>query len=75
MVWARPLEHFLEVVQSALRGLPTTLAVSSSHEWVLTPLLLVFSFGGTIGGAFAGALVSPRLAVGMVEDCSDRLLS
>ena len=32
MVWAWPLEHFFEVVRSALRGLLTTLAVSSGHE-------------------------------------------
>ena len=75
VVWAWPLEHFLEVVRSALRGLPTTLAVSSSHEWVLTPLLLVFPFGGTIGGAFAGTLVPPCLALEAIEDRFDRLLS
>ena len=75
MVWVRSLEHFFEVVRSTLRGVSTTLAVSSSHEGVLAPLLLILSFGETVGGAFAGTLVPPRLAVGTVEDCSDRLLS
>ena len=75
MVWAWPLEHFFKVVWSALRGLPATLAVGSGHERVIAPLLLILSFGGIVGDAFAGALVPPRLAVGTVEDCSDRLLS
>ena len=75
MVWAWPLEHFLKVVQSALRGLLATLAISSGHERVVAPFLVILSFGGTVGGAFVGALVPPRLAVRMVEDCSDRLLS
>ena len=75
MVWAWPLEHFFEVVRSALRGLPAPLAVSSGHERVVAPLLLILSFGRTVGGAFAGALVPPCLAIEMVEDRSDRLLS
>ena len=75
MVWARSLEHFFEVVRSALCGLSATLVVGSSHERVIAPLLLILSFGGTVGGAFAGALIPPCLAVGTVEDCSDRLLS
>jgi len=75
VVRARPFEHFLEVVRSALHGLLTTLAVSSSHEWVLAPLLLVFPFGGTIGGAFVGTLVPPCLALEVIEDRSDRLFS
>ena len=75
VVWAWPLEHFLEVVQSALRGLSATFAVSSGHERVVAPLLLIFLFGGTVGGAFAGVLVPPRLSVGAIEDGSDRLLS
>ena len=68
MVWARPLEHFFEVPWSALYGLSAPLAVGSGHERVIAPLLLILSFGGTVGGAFAGALVLPRLAVGTVED-------
>ena len=75
MVWAWPLEHFFEVVWSALRGLPATLAVGSGHERVVAPLLLILSFGGTVRGAFAGALVPPCLAIGTVEDRSDCLLS
>ena len=75
MVWAQPLEHFFEVVRSALHGLSTTLVVGSGHERVLTSLLLILSFGGTVGGAFASALVPPRLAIGTIEDCSDRLFS
>ena len=75
MVWAWPLEHFLEVVQSALRGLPATFAVSSGHERVVAPLLLIFLFGGTVGSAFADVLVPPHLSVGAIKDGSDRLLS
>ena len=63
------------MVRSALRQLLTTLAVSSGHERVLTPLLLVLPFGGTIGGAFASALVPPYLALETIEDRSDRLFS
>ena len=75
VVWAWPLEHFLEVVRSAFRRLLATFAVGCGHERVVTSLLLIFSLGGTIGGAFVGGLVPPRLAIRKVEDCSDRLLS
>ena len=75
MVWAWPLEHFLKVVRSAFRRLPATFAVSSGHEWVVAPLPLIFLFGGTVGGAFAGVLVPPRLCIGAIKDGSDRLLS
>ena len=75
MVWAWPLEHFLKMVRSALRGLPATLVIGCGHERVVAPLLLILSFGGAVGGAFAGVLVLPRLAVEAVEDGSDRLLS
>ena len=75
VVRARPFEHFFKVVWSALRTLSTTLAVSSAHERVLTPLLLILPFGGTIGGAFAGALIPPCLAFKTIEDCSDRVFS
>ena len=63
------------MVQSALRRLSTTLAVGSGHERVVASLLLILPFGGTIGGAFAGALVLPCLALEIIEDCSDRLFS
>jgi len=63
------------MVWSALRGLSTTLAVSSGHERVLAPLLLILPFGGTIGGAFAGTLVPPRLAFEAIKDHPDRLFS
>jgi hypothetical protein len=59
VVRAWPLEHFFKVVRSALHGLPTTLAVSSNHERVLVLLLLILSFGETIGGAFASTLILP----------------
>ena len=75
MVWARPLKHFFEVVRSALHGLSTTLVVNSSHKGVLTSLLLILSFGGMIGGAFAGTLVLPCVALEVIKDRSDRLLS
>ena len=70
-----PSSIFFEVVRSALRGLPATFAVGSGHERVVALLLLILSFGETVGGAFAGVLVPPRLAVGAVEDGSNRLLS
>ena len=63
------------MVQIALHGLPTTLAVSGGHERALTPLLLILPFGRMIGGAFAGTLVSPCLALEVIEDRSDRLFS
>ena len=75
MVWAWPLEHFLKVVWSALRGLLATLAIGSDHEQVVAPLLLVFPFSGTIGGAFAGTLILPCLALKAIEDRSDHLFS
>ena len=75
MVRAWSLEHFFKVVWSALRGLPATLTVGSGHERVVAPLLHIFSFGRTVGGAFAGALVPPRLVIGMVEDHLGRFLA
>ena len=75
VVWAWPLEHFLEVVWSAFRGLPATFAVGSGHERVVAPLLLIFLFGGTVGGAFAGVLVPPHLSVGAIKDGADCLFS
>ena len=38
-------------------------------------LLLILSFGGTIGGAFAGTLVPPCLALEAIKDRSDHLLT
>ena len=75
VVWAWPLKHFFKVVRSAFRGLPSTFTVGGGHERVVAPLLLILSLGGTVGGAFIGGLIPPRLAVGAVEDGSDRLLS
>ena len=63
------------MVQSALRGLLTTLAVNSGYERVLVPFLLVLLFGRTIGGTFTGALVLPYLAIEMIEGRSDRFFS
>ena len=60
------------MVQSALHGLLTTLAVSNGHERALTPLLLVLLFGGMIGCAFTGILILPCLAIEAIKDCSDR---
>ena len=62
------------MVTGALRGLPTTPAVSGGHERALTPLLFLL-LGGTIGGAFVGILVLPRLALEAVEDRSNHLLA
>ena len=75
VVWAWPLEHFFKVVRSAFCGLLATFMVGDGHERVVTPLLLILSLGGTVGGAFVGGLVLPRLAVDAVEDGSDRILS
>ena len=75
VVQARPVDHFFEVVWSALHRLPTTLAVSSGHERVLTPLLLILPFGRTTRGAFVNTLVPPCLALEAVEDRSDHLLA
>ena len=43
------------MVQSALRGLPATLAVGGGHERALAPLLVLL-LDGMVGGAFAGIL-------------------
>ena len=75
MVCAWPLEHFLKMVWSALRGLPATLAVSSGYELVIVPLFLILSLGGAVGGALTGALIPPYLAVRVVEDGPNGLLS
>ena len=75
VVWAWRLEHFFKVVRSAFRGLPATFTVGDGHERVVAPLLLILSLGGTVGGAFVGGLVPPRLAVGALEDGSDCFLS
>ena len=75
VVWAWPLEHFFKVVRSAFRGLPATFTIGDGYERVVAPLLLILSLGGTVGGAFVGGLVPPCLAVGAVEDGSDRFLS
>ena len=63
------------MVQSALRGLPTTPAVSGGYERALTPLLLVILFGRTIGGTFIGVLVPPRIDIEVIEDRSDRFFA
>ena len=39
------------------------------------PLLLILLFGLTIGGAFAGVLVSPHLAIEAIKDGSVRFLT
>jgi len=59
------------MVRSALYGLSTTPSVSGGHERALMLLLLVLLFGGTIGGAFVDVLVSPHLAIEVIEDGSD----
>ena len=48
--------------------------VDGSHERALA-LLLVLLLDGTVVGAFAGVLISFRLALEAVEDRSDRLLA
>jgi len=70
-----PSSIFFEVVRSALRGLPTTLAVSSGYERVLAPLLFVLPFGKAVGGALAGSLIPPCLAIETIKDHFDCLFS
>ena len=48
--------------------------VGSGHEQALTPLLILL-LGRTMGGAFAGVLVLPRLALEAVEDRFDRFFT
>ena len=74
MVRAWSLKQFLEVIWSALSGLPTTIAVCGGHKRALTPLLFLL-LSGMIGGAFVDVLVPPRLAFEAVEDCSDRFFA
>ena len=74
MVWAWSLKQFLEVVRSALCGLPTTPMVYGSHERALALLFFLF-LGGTIGGAFAGVLIPLHLALKAVEDRSNRFFA
>ena len=67
-------EQLLEVVLGTLGGLLNPLVVGSSHEQALTSLLVLLLVG-VVGGAFAGVLVPLRLALGMVENRSDHLLT
>ena len=73
MVRAWPYEQLLEVVQGTLDGLPTPFAVDGGHERALALLLVLLI--GMVGGAFASVLVPLCLALGMVKNCSDRLLA
>ena len=50
------------------------LAVGGGHEQALV-LLLVLLLAGMVGGAFTGVLVPLRLALGIVENRSNRLLA
>ena len=50
------------------------LAVGSGHEQALMPLLVLLLVGA-VGGAFTGVLVPLCLALGAVEDSSDRLFA
>ena len=59
------------MVWSALYGLPINPSINSGYERAIVPLLLVLIFGRTIGGAFTGVLVSPHLAIEVIEDGSD----
>ena len=61
------------MIQSALRGHPTTPAVTGGHERALVPLLVLLLIG-VVGGAFADVLVLLCLALGVVKNRPDRLL-
>jgi len=74
MVLAWPFEQLLKEVWGTLGGLPTSLAVGSGYKRALTPLLVLLLVGA-VGGAFVGVLVPLRLALGVVENRSDRLLA
>ena len=62
------------MVQSALRGLPTTPSVDGGHEQALMPLLVLL-LDRMVGGAFASVLILFCLSLETVEDHSDCLLA
>ena len=74
MVRACPFEQLLEVVRGTLDRLLTPFAVGGGHERALVPLLVLL-LARTVGGAFASVLVPLCLALEVVEDRSDRLLT
>ena len=74
MVRAWPFEQLLEVVRSTLRRLPAPFAVGGGHERALT-LLLILLLARMVGGPFASILVLLCLALEVVEDRSNRLLT
>ena len=74
MVQTWSFEKLLKVVRGALGGLLTTLAVGGGHERALAPLLVLLLVG-VVGGAFVGVHVPLCLALGVVENCPDRLLA
>ena len=74
MVRTWPLEQLLEVVWSAIRGLPTTPTVGGGYERALTPLLVLL-LGRMVGCTFVDVLIPLRLAFEVVKDRSDRFLA
>ena len=62
------------MVQGTLSGLPTPLAVGGNHEPALAPLLVLL-LAKMVGGAFVSVLVLLCLALEVVEDRYDRLLT
>ena len=55
-------------------GLPAPLSVGGGHERALAPLLVLLLVG-TVGGSFTGILVPLCLALGVVKNCPDCLLT
>ena len=74
MVRAWPLEQLFKVIGWPSSGYFAILLVGGGPERVLAPPLVLF-LPGAVGGAFAGIVVSPRLALGAIKNCSHRLLA
>jgi ethanolamine transporter EutH len=63
------------VVQGALSRRLLALVLSSGHERASRPWLVLLLLSGAVRGAFVGVLVPLGLAMGAVEDRSDRFLA
>jgi hypothetical protein len=69
VVWARSLEHLLEVVRGAFGRRLLALVLSSGHERVIGSwLILLLLLLRAVRGSFAGVLVPLGLATGAVSD-------
>ena len=57
-----------------LSGLSTSPMVDGSYEQALMPLLVLL-LDGMVGGAFTDIVIPLRLALEVIEYCSDHLLA